>query len=160
MFGSQMKYRHARLMSSVAVVGALATAGAVTITATTASAWQSPTKHRYMSKPLQICDQGAFYVGGAPKVTAFGGGPTPGPYSQIIVGDMYVEFQTPMVAKSWPLIMVHGSGYTGSCVVATAGGNESWRDYTVRHGVPTYVVDQAGRGRSGFDKSVIHEGDT
>ena len=104
------------LMTSVAVVGALA--------ATSASAWQSPTKHKYMSKPLQICDQGAFYVGGAPKVTAFGGGPTPGPYSQIIVGDMYVEFQTPMVAKSWPLIMVHGSGYTGSCVVATAGGNE------------------------------------
>ena len=29
--------------------------------------------------------------------------------------------------------------------------------YFVRHGVPSYVVDQAGRGRSGFDQSVLHE---
>ena len=38
-------------------------------------------------------------------------------------------------------------------------GTEGWADYTVRNGVPTYVVDQAGRGRSGFDQSVIHEGE-
>ena len=146
-------------MSSVAIIGALAATGGVMLPATSADAWQSPTKHRYMTKSLQICDQGAFYVGGAPKVTAFGGGPTPGPYSQIIVGDMYVQFATPMVAKSWPLIIVHGSGYTGSCVEGTAGGSEGWADYTVRNGVPTYVVDQAGRGRSGFDQTVIHEGE-
>jgi hypothetical protein len=72
---------------------------------------------------------------------------------------MYVQFATPMVAKSWPLIMVHGSGYTGSCVEGTAGGSEGWADYMVRNGVPTYVVDQSGRGRSGFDQSVIHEGE-
>jgi hypothetical protein len=34
---------------------------------------------------------------------------------------MYVQFMVPMVSKSWPLIMVHGSGYTGSCVEGTAG---------------------------------------
>jgi hypothetical protein len=78
---------------------------------------------------------------------------------QKIIGDMYVQFATPMVAKSWPLIMVHGSGYTGSCVEGTAGGSEGWADYTVRNGIPTYVVDQSGRGRSGFDQSVIHEGE-
>jgi hypothetical protein len=78
---------------------------------------------------------------------------------QKIIGDMYVQFATPMVSKSWPLIIVHGSGYTGSCVEGTAGGSEGWADYTVRNGVPTYVVDQAGRGRSGFDQSVIHEGE-
>jgi hypothetical protein len=78
---------------------------------------------------------------------------------QKIIGDMYVQFATPMVSKSWPLIIVHGSGYTGSCVEGTAGGTEGWADYTVRNGVPTYVVDQAGRGRSGFDQSVIHEGE-
>jgi hypothetical protein len=44
-------------------------------------------------------------------------------------------------------------------VQGTAGGTEGWADYTVRHGIPTYVVDQSGRGRSGFDKSVIHEGE-
>jgi len=149
-----MRDRTLYLLASVAVVGALA--------ATSASAWQSPTTKRYMSNPLQICDQGTFYVGGAPKVTRFGLGPIPpatAPYTQIIIGAMYVHFQTPMVAKSWPLIMVHGSGYTGTCVEGTAGGSEGWSDYTVRHGIPTYVVDQSGRGRSGFDKSVIHEGE-
>jgi hypothetical protein len=73
---------------------------------------------------------------------------------------MYVQFQTPKASKAWPLIMVHGSGYTGSAVQGTAGGNEGWSDYTVRAGVPTYVVDQSGRGRSGFDKSVFHEGES
>jgi hypothetical protein len=140
----------------------LPAAAALAVAATSASAWQSPTKHRYLTKPLQVCDQGIFYVGGAPKVTAFGAGPIPpatAPYTQIIIGAMYVQFQTPMVAKSWPLIIVHGSGYTGSCVQGTAGGSEGWSDYAVRNGVPTYVVDQSGRARSGFDKSVIHEGE-
>jgi hypothetical protein len=145
-------------MSSVAVVGALA--AAVAFSTSNVSAWQSPTKHRYLSKPLQLCDRGTFYVGGAPKLTQYGGGPQSGQaVVQKIIGSMYVQFATPMVAKSWPLIIVHGSGYTGSCVEGTAGGTEGWADYTVRNGVPTYVVDQAGRGRSGFDQSVIHEGE-
>src|SRR4029078_11012217 len=109
--------------------------------------------------PLQLCDEGTFYVGGAPKVTPFGAGPTPGPFTQIIIGSMYVRFQTPMVCKSWPLIMVHGSGYTGTCVEGMAGGSEGWSEYTVRHGIPTYVVDQSGRGRSGWDMSGVHEGE-
>jgi len=147
-------------MSSVAVLGALAVAGVVILPPTNVSAWQSPTKHRYLSKPLQLCDRGTFYVGGAPKLTRYGGGPQAGQaVVQKIIGDMYVQFATPMVAKSWPLIIVHGSGYTGSCVEGTAGGTEGWADYTVRNGVPTYVVDQAGRGRSGFDQTVIHEGE-
>ena len=144
--------RKSYLMMSVAVVGALA--------ATSASAWQSPTKQRYLTKPLQLCDRGTFYVGGAPKLSQYGGGPQAGQaVIQKIIGSMYVQFATPMVAKSWPLIIVHGSGYTGSCVEGTAGGTEGWADYTVRNGVPTYVVDQAGRGRSGFDQTVIHEGE-
>ena len=152
--------RKALLMTSVAVVGALAATGMVVLPASDASAWQSPTKHRYLSKPLQLCDRGTFYVGGAPKLTRYGGGPQAGQaVVQKIIGSMYVQFSTPMVSKSWPLIIVHGSGYTGSCVEGTAGGNEGWADYTVRNGVPTYVVDQAGRGRSGFDQSVIHEGE-
>ena len=100
------------------------------------------------------------HVGGAPKLSRYGGGPQANQsVIQKIIGSMYVQFATPMVAKSWPLIIVHGSGYTGSCVEGTAGGTEGWADYTVRNGVPTYVVDQAGRGRSGFDQTVIHEGE-
>ena len=137
------------LMTSVAAVGALAT--------TNASAWQSPTKHSYLTSPLEICDKGTFYVGGAPKITPFGAGPTPQGQRQIIIGQMYVQFQTPMKTNSWPVIMVHGSGYSGSAVEGTAGGNEGWNDYLVRNNVPSYVVDQPGRGRSGTDHTPIHE---
>jgi len=147
-------------MASVAAVGALATTAMVTLPANDAEAWQSPTKHRYLTAPLKLCDRGTFYVGGAPKLSRYGGGPQANQsVIQKIIGSMYVQFATPMVAKSWPLIIVHGSGYTGSCVEGTAGGTERWADYTVRNGVPTYVVDQAGRGRSGFDQTVIHEGE-
>ena len=108
--------------------------------ATSAFAVRYPTEHRYLTKPLQICDQGIFYVGGAPKVTPFGASSAPGgAYTQIIIGSMFVHFQVPMKSKSWPLIIVHGSGYTGSCVEGTAAGSEGWMDYTVRHGIPTYV---------------------
>jgi hypothetical protein len=148
--------RHHQFMTGAI---SILTAAGVAAIATSASAWESPLERRYLTKPLQVCDQGIFYVGGAPKVTPFGAGPTSGANTQIIIGSMYVEFQVPMKSKTWPLIMVHGSGYTGSCVRGTAGGTEGWMDYTVRHGVPTFVVDQAGRARSGFDKSVIHEGE-
>jgi len=59
----------------------------------------------------------------------------------------------------WPVIMVHGSSHTAACLESTPDGREGWYPYFVRKGVPSYVVDQAGRGRSGFDESVIHEGE-
>ena len=107
-----MRNKKLYLLASVAMVGALA--------ATSATAWQSPTKKRYLTKPLQLCDRGTFYVGGAPKLTRYGSGPQAGQaVVQKIIGSMYVQFATPMVSKSWPLIIVHGSGYTGSCVEGT-----------------------------------------
>jgi hypothetical protein len=53
--------------------------------------------------------------------------------------------------------MVHGSTHTGAALESTPDGREGWYPYFVRKGVPTYVVDQSGRGRSGFDQSVLHE---
>ncbi len=74
---------------------------------------------------------------------------------------MYVQFQIPAkkYGGGWPVIMVHGSTHTGACLEATPDGREGWYPYFVRNGVPSYVVDQAGRGRSGFDQSVLHEGE-
>src|SRR5438309_10517709 len=105
--------------------------------ATSASAARYPTEHRYLTKPLQICDQGIFYVGGAPKVTPFGGGGTPGAYTQIIIGSMFVQFQVPMKTKSWPLIIVHAFGNTSTCVQGRAAGRDAWAEYPVRLGNPT-----------------------
>ena len=56
-----------------------------------------------------------------------------------------------------PVIMVHGSTHTAACLESTPDGREGWAPYFVRQGISTYIVDQAGRGRSGFDESVIHE---
>lgn len=137
------------LMATIATVGISA--------ATNVLAWKNPQKNKYLTAPLEICDKGTFYVGGAPKITPFANGATPSGQRQIILGQMYVQFQTPMKSKSWPVIMVHGSGYTGSAVEGTSAGNEGWNDYLVRNNVPSYVVDQPGRGRSGFDHTPIHE---
>ena len=63
----------------------------------------------------------------------------------------------PRNTAGWPVIMVHGSTHTAACLESTPDGREGWYPYFVRQGVPSYVVDQSGRGRSGFDESVIHE---
>jgi len=124
---------------------------------------------KFIGGPLVIEDQGSFFIGGVPKVTNYASPLPPppagqaaptGPFAQqITIGQMYVQFQIPATkyGPGWPVIMVHGSTHTGACLEATPDGREGWYPYFVRHGVPSYVVDQAGRGRSGFDQSVLHE---
>src|SRR6188474_3024161 len=93
-----MRDRKLCLLTSVAVVGALAATGVVVLSASDAEAWQSPTKHRYLTKPLQLCDRGTFYLGGAPKLSRYAGGPQANQsVIQKIIGRMYVQFATPMV---------------------------------------------------------------
>jgi hypothetical protein len=118
---------------------------------------------KFLTKPLVIEDQGSFFIGGVPKVTNFAAlpaanNPNPAP-NQITIGQMYVQFQVPArkKAKAPPVIMVHGSTHTAACLESTPDGREGWWPYFVRQGISTYIVDQAGRGRSGFDQSVIHE---
>src|SRR5688572_616618 len=118
---------------------------------------------KFLTKPLLIEDQGSFFIGGVPKVTNFAAqpaanNPNPAP-NQITIGQMYVQFQVPArkKAKAPPVIMVHGSTHTAACLESTPDGREGWWPYFVRKGISTYIVDQAGRGRSGFDQSVIHE---
>jgi len=117
---------------------------------------------KFLTKPLVIEDQGSFFVGGVPKVTNYAVVPAadqrPSP-NQIIIGQMYVQFEIPVNKKrnAPPVIMVHGSSHTAVCLESTPDGREGWYPYFVRKGLSTYLVDQAGRGRSGFDESVIHE---
>ena len=70
---------------------------------------------------------------------------------------MYVQFMIPDGQRGWPVIMVHGGGYAGSGLESTPDLREGWFAYSVRNRNATYVVDQAGRGRSGFDRSFINE---
>jgi hypothetical protein len=130
-----------------------------------AAAGDAPKIKKFLSKPLVIEDQGSFFIGGVPKVTNYASAPVgnnpnaaPAP-NQITIGQMYVQFQIPANKKRGapPVIMVHGSTHTAACLESTPDGREGWYPYFVRKGMSTYLVDQAGRGRSGFDESVIHE---
>jgi hypothetical protein len=124
---------------------------------------QGPQKtKKFLTKPLVIEDQGSFFIGGVPKVTNYatvpGANQTAAP-NQITIGQMYVQFEIPEHKKHNmpPVIMVHGSSHTAACLESTPDGREGWYPYFVRKGVCTYLVDQSGRGRSGFDESVLHE---
>ena len=138
---------------------------AVVLAITSASAYAGPadpvnpfTKRFVQGKALDVCDQGALFIGGVPKITNYLNSATAaGAPDQIIIGKMYVQFQIPTKHRQWPLVMVHGSGYTGSALDATPDGREGWLPYAVQNNLSTFVVDQAGRGRSGFDQSVLHE---
>jgi hypothetical protein len=120
-------------------------------------------RKKFLKKPLVIEDQGSFFIGGVPKVTTYAQVPLPNQPAptpqQITIGQMYVQFQVPANKKANmpPVIMVHGSTHTAACLESTPDGREGWAPYFVRNGISTYIVDQAGRGRSGFDQSVIHE---
>ena len=129
---------------------------------------QAPAK-RFLTAPLTIEDQGSFFIGGIQKITDYAGvPPVPAPGAaaapvvphQVTIGQMYVQFQIPARKYGgWPVIMVHGSSHTAACLESTPDGREGWYPYFVRKGVSSYIVDQSGRGRSGFDESVIHEGE-
>ena len=130
----------------------------------TSIAGQDAGRKKFLKKPLVIEDQGSFFIGGVPKVTTYAtlpapNNPNPPAPNQITIGQMYVQFQIPANKKSKapPVIMVHGSTHTAACLESTPDGREGWAPYFVRNGISTYIVDQAGRGRSGFDQSVIHE---
>jgi hypothetical protein len=119
----------------------------------------------FLTGPLNLKDEGSFFIGGVNKTTQYAASSTAGTNQSIVIGQMYVEFQIP---EGWnpqktkkglyPVIMVHGSTHTGACVQSTPDYKEGWAPYYVRNGFPVFVVDQSGRGRSGFDESVIHEG--
>ena len=46
--------------------------------------------------------------------------------------------------------MVHGGSMSGTNYTGTPDGREGWAQYFVRQGYAVYVVDQPGRGRSGY----------
>jgi hypothetical protein len=131
------------------------------------AAQKAPQSKRYMGGQLVLEDQGSFFIGGVAKVSEHaaipfappGGQPAAPAPQQITIGQMYVQFQIPARKSNpgWPVIMVHGSTHTGAALESTPDGREGWYPYFVRKGVSTYVVDQSGRGRSGFDQSVLHE---
>jgi hypothetical protein len=108
--------------------------------------------------PLELQDFGSFFVGG--RVTeASHPGPGPGgpvPAGHIRTGQMYVQYFIPKTVTGPAIVMVPGAVHTGAAYETTPDGREGWATYFVRKGFPVYVVDQAGRARSGFDPSPVN----
>jgi pimeloyl-ACP methyl ester carboxylesterase len=106
--------------------------------------------------PLELQDEGVFYINGQPTASNFPDSRAPIAPGQISIGQMYVQYRIPKTVGGPPVIMVHGSGHTGVTYETTPDGREGWATYFARRNFPVYVVDHAGRGRSGFDPTPIN----
>jgi pimeloyl-ACP methyl ester carboxylesterase len=108
--------------------------------------------------PLELQDEGVFFVNGQAVRTEFPDSPPTGtaPPGQILMDQMYVQYRIPKTVSGPPIVMVHGSGHTGVTYETTPDGREGWATYFARKNFPVYVVDHVGRGRSGFDPTPIN----
>src|SRR5882672_10715146 len=92
--------------------------------------------------PLMLARDGYFYVNAKPANV---GGKT------YVTDQMYVEERVPAKrTHPFPIVMVHGGTMSGVNFTGTPDGREGWAQYFVRQGYSVYVVDQPGRGRSGY----------
>src|ERR1700719_4701137 len=92
--------------------------------------------------PLMLARDGFFYVNA--KTTTVDG-------KDYVSHQMYVEVRIPAKqTHPYPIVMVHGGTMSGTNYTGTPDGREGWAQYFVRQGFAVYVVDQPGRGRSGY----------
>ena len=108
-------------------------------------------------KPLQIQQQGSFFVGGrdvhSDTLSATG---TRSPSGTITVDQVYVHYQIPVGVAGYPVTFIHGCCLTGKTWETTPDGRMGWDEYFVRNGHAVYIVDQASRGRSAANPSAIN----
>jgi pimeloyl-ACP methyl ester carboxylesterase len=108
---------------------------------------------------LVLDEEGSFFVNGQsyrsehPGASLNTGAAPPG---NITVKQMYVQYRVPAEKRGPAIVMVHGSQHTGKTYETTPDGREGWATWFVRRGHPVYVVDQAGRGRSGFNPTPVN----
>ena len=96
--------------------------------------------------PPALSERGYFFVNG--KYSKVQGG-------EVVAYQMYVEFQVPANrTATYPVVMIHGRGQSGTNFIGTPDGREGWADYFTRRGYAVYVVDQPGRGRSGHRNAI------
>ncbi|TXM70406.1 esterase [Methylobacterium sp. WL120] len=107
--------------------------------------------------PLTIARQGSFFVGGRSVASdTLSTLPAYAPSGTIAVDQVYVRYQIPVEAKRPAVVLIHGCCLTGKTWETTPDGRMGWDEFFVRAGFPTYVIDQAGRGRSAVDPSAIN----
>ena len=110
--------------------------------------------------PLNLADEGTFFVGGTSLVSTNPGASPAGPSrpGTVIVNQMFVHYRIPVQRTNpMPIVLVHGGGLTGVSYETTPDGREGWATYLARKGYAVYVVDTPGRGRSGFNATAINQ---
>jgi pimeloyl-ACP methyl ester carboxylesterase len=108
--------------------------------------------------PLVLKARGSFYVGGERVQQSEVDAGRPGLPGHVVVNQMYVEYMVPCPdAGRVPVVMVHGTSKSGKTYDTTPDGRMGWYEYFVRRGHPAYLVDQVGRGRSGFNQAAINQ---
>lgn len=120
----------------------------------------APARAATLGGPLQLTDEGIFFVGGRSVTSNFPGVSPAGPVKPgtVVVDQMYVHYRIPATLTSKvPIVLVHGGGLTGASWETTPDGREGWATYFARKGFAVYVVDTPGRGRSGFNASAINQ---
>jgi pimeloyl-ACP methyl ester carboxylesterase len=91
---------------------------------------------------LDIAKQGYLYAGGHYVET---------PDGHAMVGKAYVEYQVPTHrTHPYPIVMIEGGSQNGSNFTGTPDGRPGWAQYFLGQGYAVYVMDQPGRGRSGY----------
>ena len=107
------------------------------------------------SPPLTLKGEGSFFVGGSthvidPKYISPSAFATNSGNSMI--NQMYVQYQIPQnTINQYPIVFVHGCCLTSKTWETTPDGRMGWYEYFTRKGFKTYMGEQVGRGRSGFD---------
>jgi pimeloyl-ACP methyl ester carboxylesterase len=135
----------------------LLVAGVVLMTAC-ATSRQGPATT--LGGPLNLADEGMFFVNGTTVVSKYPGASPAGPASPgtVTVNQMYVHYRIPAkLVSPTPIVLVHGGGLTGASYETTPDGREGWATYMARKGYAVYVVDTPGRGRSGFNATAINQ---
>lgn len=139
-----MTERVARMASAGLLLFALAAAPTVA----TAQGWNDVKP----SPPLSLKAQGSFFVGGDVDKIKTGYLTSPDFAGKIMTDQMYVQFQLPQQAnKEYPIVFMHGCCLTSKTWETTPDGRMGWYEYFTREGFQTFMAEQVGRGRSGFD---------
>jgi pimeloyl-ACP methyl ester carboxylesterase len=96
----------------------------------------------HAQQTLSIAQEGYFFVGGK-RATING--------REVMSGQAYVEFQVPAQKNQvYPIVIIPGAAQTATNFNGTPDGREGWAQYFLRHGYAVYIVEQPGRGRSGY----------
>lgn len=101
------------------------------------------------SQNLVLKGQGSFFVGGDTQYVGPAYEARPG---ESMINQMYIQFQKPANNNNqYPIVFVHGCCLSSKTWETTPDGRMGWYEYFTRRGFDTYMADQVGRARSGFD---------